>query len=56
MCAADNNHVACVEILVDKEARLQNAEGWTALIYAAMNNYVDCAKLLLVETRLTISN
>lgn len=56
MCAADNNHVACVEILVDKDARLQNADGWTALIYAAMNNHIEYAKLLLVETRLTINN
>lgn len=56
MCVAANNHPGCVEILVSKEACFQDAEGWTALIYAVMNNYIDCAKLLLVETGLTMAN
>jgi ankyrin repeat protein len=50
--AAANGNLEALRILVDAGAApLQNLEGNTALHYAAVNNHVACAKVLLTTKR-----
>lgn len=47
MLAAAYNNVDAVQKLVGtKEVRMQNAHGWTALMYASVNGHTECVKLL----------
>lgn len=46
MAAAQGNHVECVRLLLDKEARMQNRWGQTALVHALSFGSVDAALLL----------
>ena len=46
MVAADKGHTECVELLLVKEAGMQDRKGWTALMYATYNNRLECARLL----------
>ncbi|KAE8302897.1 Ankyrin repeat protein 1 [Giardia duodenalis] len=47
MAAAINGHASTVSLLIDKEARMQNAEGWTALMYAAAYNMDEVVSVLI---------
>lgn len=47
MLAAAYNNVDGVRKLIDTtEVRMQNAHGWTALMYASVNGHTECVKLL----------
>jgi len=46
MLAAVNGWHKIVQILVDKEARMQDDANMTALVYAAYNGHVECVKIL----------
>lgn len=47
MLAASYNNVDAVRKLVStEEVRMQNAHGWTALMYASVNGHTECVKLL----------
>ncbi|EFO64266.1 Protein 21.1 [Giardia lamblia P15] len=47
MAAAINGHASTVSLLIDKEARMQNIEGWTALMYAAAYNMDEVISVLI---------
>ena len=47
MLAAFNGHSKCVELLIEREARMQDSEGTTALMLAAKSGRKDCVNLLL---------
>ncbi|TNJ28585.1 Ankyrin repeat protein 1 [Giardia muris] len=46
MAAAQGNHVECVRLLLDKEARMQNRWGQTALVHALSFGSAEAALLL----------
>ena len=46
MVAAFYGKAGCVRLLAEKEARMQDEDGWTALIYAARNGHLECVKIL----------
>lgn len=52
MYAAQQGHIACVQILVDYELKLRSQTGWTALMYAAAFGNAACIWLLFAESRL----
>lgn len=52
MWAAQNRHVDCVRLLVDKEAGMKEKTGWTALMFAMKIGSIDCVKLLVREKSL----
>lgn len=52
MYAAQQGHIACVQILVDYELKLRSLAGWTALMYAAAFGNAACIWLLFAESRL----
>lgn len=56
MKSAYYGHVAIVSLLLDKEQRLQDCDGLTALHYAILGNNKDCAKLLLSENDICEKN
>ncbi|TNJ30185.1 Ankyrin repeat protein 1 [Giardia muris] len=47
MKAAARGHADCIEVLLPKEARLQDNIGWTALMWAAICGRASCIELLL---------
>lgn len=52
MYAAQQGHIACVQVLVDYELKLRSQAGWTALMYAAAFGNAACIWLLFAEARL----
>jgi len=46
MVAAFYGKTGCVRILAEKESRLQDGNGRTALMYAAGNGHLECLKIL----------
>ena len=49
MIAAKLGHLDAVQLLVEKEARMQDNESRTALMYAIMNKHPECVPPLLIE-------
>ena len=47
MLAAKWGHANCVELLADREAKLQSKKGKTAMMIAAKHGYVDIVRFLL---------
>lgn len=47
MAAAINNHCGSADLLLGKEARMQNNDGWTALMYAAAYNLDEMISTLI---------
>lgn len=45
-CAAKQNYVQIVELLANRENRIPNAQGTTALMIAASKNFVEIVRLL----------
>ena len=46
MVAAYYGHAGCVRILAEKEARIQDNAGKTALMFAAHMGHLECLKIL----------
>ncbi len=46
MVAANNGKTNCVKILAEKEARMQDGFGLTALMLAAEEGHLECVKIL----------
>ena len=46
MQAAQNGHIECVRLLIEKEAGMRDKNGWTALMQASYNKKPDCVRLL----------
>ena len=46
MFAAKKGHPECVKLLIEKEAGLQDNDGWTALMKAMRYNKLECVRLL----------
>ena len=46
MVAAFYGNTECVRILAEKESRLQDGNGRTALMYAAGNGHLECVQIL----------
>ena len=46
MVAAYYGKTGCVRILAEKEAKMQDEEKRTALMYAAENGHLECVKIL----------
>ena len=47
MWAAENNHIACVKLLLGKEDRIQANDNTTALMRAAYRGHTECVRLLV---------
>ena len=47
MLTAAGGYTKCVELLIEKEAKMQDSEGITALMYAAKYDKKECTNLLL---------
>lgn len=49
MHAAANGSALCIPFLLEKEACVQDASGWSALAWATYLDKPECAKLLMGE-------
>lgn len=47
MAAAEKGHLSCASLVINKEAKMQNSSGWTALMIASMFGKVEVAKHLV---------
>ncbi|EFO61158.1 Kinase, NEK [Giardia lamblia P15] len=47
MWAAQNGHLDCVRLLLEKEGGMKSNSGRTALMYAAQNGHAGCVRLLM---------
>ncbi|KWX11256.1 T-complex protein 1/ alpha subunit/ Thioredoxin peroxidase [Giardia duodenalis assemblage B] len=46
MMAAAHGHAECIKLLLNREADMQDEDGYTALMSAVINNDLECAGLL----------
>ncbi|EET01480.1 Protein 21.1 [Giardia duodenalis ATCC 50581] len=51
MMAAAYGHTEVVRLLAEKEAGMQDKDGWTALMWAASYGHAECVKLLLEKEK-----
>ena len=56
MMSAYYGHTEIVSLLTDKERRLQDCDGLTALHYAVLADKKDCAQLLVSESDICDAN
>lgn len=57
MCAASAGHTECVNLLREKEVRMQDKDGRTALMWAVLNGHAGCVMLLFnAEYELNTNN
>lgn len=53
--AAANGSALCIPFLLEKEACVQDASGWSALAWATYLDKPECAKLLMGEEDIEIT-
>ncbi len=51
MVAAYYGHAGCVRMLIEKEARMQDEKGMTALMHAASQGHSDTVAILLEKEK-----